>query len=86
MFPLQSLISLAGAYTNCKKAARHACSENAKGGPCRCTAQTSFWAGMQKKGMIVSSAFPQPAAAGMEDSNATRISRGRKEQGGHEFC
>lgn len=30
--------------------------------------------------------IPAIRAAGMEDSNATRISRGRKEQGGHEFC
>lgn len=32
-----------------QKAACHACSENAKGSPCGCMAQTSFWAEMQKK-------------------------------------
>jgi hypothetical protein len=58
MFPLQSLIFLAGAYTNCKNAACHACSENAKGSLRRYVAQTSFRAEMQKKGTAVSSAFP----------------------------
>jgi len=48
MLPLQSLIFLAGAYTNCKNAACNACSENAKGSLRRCVAQTSFWAEMQK--------------------------------------
>ena len=52
-----------------QKAACHACSENAKGSLCGCMAQTSFWAEMQKKGMIVSSAFPQPAAAGGTEDN-----------------
>ena len=50
-----------------QKAACHACSENAKGSLHRCVAQTSFWTEMQKKGMIVSSAFPQPAAAGTKN-------------------
>lgn len=52
MLPLQSLIFLAGAYTDCKNAACHACSENAKGSLHRCVAQTSFRAGMQKKGLL----------------------------------
>ena len=47
-----------------QKAACNACSENAKGSLHRCVAQTSFRAEMQKKGTAVSSAFPQPAAAG----------------------
>ena len=68
IFPLKSLIFLAGAYTNCKNAACNACSENAKGSLHRCVAQTSFLAEMQKKGTIASSAFPQSAAAGTGDN------------------
>ena len=47
-----------------QKAACHACSENAKGSLRRCVAQTSFWAEMQKKGTVVSSAFPRSARRG----------------------
>ena len=64
IFPLQSLIFLAGAYTNCQNAAYNACSENAKGSLHRCVAQTSFRAEMQKKRAAVSSAFPRSARRG----------------------
>ena len=65
---MKSLIFLAGVYTNCKNAACNACSENAKGSLRRYVAQTSFWAEMQKKVTVVSSAFLQPAAAGTKDN------------------
>ena len=73
MLPLQSLIFLAGAYTNCKKAACNACSENAKGSLRRCVAQTSFWAEMQKKGTAVSSAFPRSARRGRGTTNGKNL-------------
>ena len=53
-------------------AACNACSENAKGSLCRCVAQTSFWAGMQKKGTVVSSAFPRSARRGRGKTNCNR--------------
>ena len=64
MLPLKSLIFLVVVYTNCKNAACYTCSENAKGSLCGCVAQTSFWAEMQKKWTVVSSAFPQSARRG----------------------
>ena len=73
MLPLQSLIFLAGAYTNCKNAACNACSENAKGSLRRCVAQTSFWAEMQKKGTAVSSAFPRSARRGRGTTNGENL-------------
>ena len=51
-----------------QNAACNACSENAKGSLRRYVAQTSFWAEMQKKVTVVSSAFLQPAAAGTKDN------------------
>ena len=73
MLPLQSLIFLAGVYTNCKMAVCNTCSENAKGSLCGCVAQTSFWAEMQKKEKKVSSAFPQPARRGREVTNGENL-------------
>lgn len=55
------------------KAACHACSENAKGSLRRYVAQTSFWAGMQKKGTAVSSAFPRSARWGREITNGENL-------------
>ena len=58
---------------NLQNAACNACSENAKGSLRRCVAQTSFWAGMQKKGTVVSSAFPQSAQRGREIRNGEKL-------------
>jgi len=44
ILPLQSLIFFAGAYTNCKKAACNACSENAKKKVRADEGRTSFFA------------------------------------------
>ena len=65
MFPLQSLIFLAGAYTNCKNAACNACSENAKGS--LSLAGTGFLlGGNAEEGEVFSSAFPRSARRGRE--------------------
>ena len=56
-----------------QKAACHACSENAKGSLRRHMAQTSFWAEMQKKGPVVSSAFPRSARRGRGTTNGENL-------------
>ena len=56
-----------------QNAACNAGSENAKGSLHRSVAQTSFWTEMQKKGMIVASAFPQPARQGREITNGENL-------------
>ena len=56
-----------------QSAACNACSENAKGSLCGCVAQTSFWAEMQKKGTIVSSAFPRSARRGQGTTNGENL-------------
>lgn len=53
MFPLKSLIFLAGAYTNCKMQLAIPTQKNAKGSLCGCVAQTSFGAGTQKEWTVV---------------------------------
>ena len=62
-----------GCIYKLQKAACHACSENAKGSLRRCVTQTSFWTEMQKKGTVVSSAFPRSARRGQEITNGENL-------------
>ena len=65
-FPRRCIYKLQNAACNAR-------SENAKGSLCGCLAQTSFWAEMQKKWTIASSAFPQPTRRGREIRNGENL-------------
>ena len=73
IFPLQSLIFLAGAYTNCKTQLAMPAQKMQKEACAGTWHRLPFWAEMQKKRTAVSPAFPQSARRGRGETNGENL-------------